>query len=411
VKVYSARQAILNRKQHVVAYELFFRDGPENIFPEIDPDLATAKLVMRTHLNDGFKSITSGKPAFINLSEKSLLKGLPKLLPNKEVVFEILEDVPPSDDVYHAMRDLYQRGYHMALDDFIYRPEWARFLKFVKMVKFDIHETPLEKIKPLVQQLQKHKHIRLLAEKVETKEQFELAKKLGFHFFQGYFFCKPEMRESKDIASDKMTLMSVYREVLRSPIDLDKLTQYFNHNVNLSFKLLRFINSGVLPLSQEINSIKQALVYLGEQQVRKFVALLITAIEAHNKPQELVKMAIIRARFCELIANKACPEKSESAFLTGLFSLIDALLDRPMPVLLAQLPLADEIKDALTEEKRSTLGTILNVAKLYEKGRWYQTERQANVLRLSYEQIADCYQQALKWVDYYDEANQFTWED
>ena len=177
MKVFTARQAILNRKEQVIAYELLFRDGPENLFPQIDAHEATSKLIIRTHLNEGIRPMTGGKPALINFSEESLLCGLPLLLPSDQIMIEILEDTNPSEEVYQACRELYHKGYSLALDDFIYKPEWGRFLNLVKLIKFDLMQTPLEKIAPLVEKLKTRKKLKLLAEKVETKEEVVPPKK------------------------------------------------------------------------------------------------------------------------------------------------------------------------------------------------------------------------------------------
>ena len=292
-EVYTARQAIFNRKQNVVAYELFFRDGPENFFPNVDAHEATSKLIARTHLNDGIKPVTSNKQALINFSEESILKGLPKLLCPTEIVIEILETVSPSEEVYQACLDLYRAGYKLALDDFVYSPEWKRFLPLVKMIKFDIMQTPLDRIQPLVDKLKEKKV--LLAEKVETKAEFDKAKKMGFKFFQGYYFCKPEMQKQRDSESNQHILLLLQREGVREHLNLNKVAQLFEQDSNLAYKLLRYINSGAFKLTKKISSIKQALVYLGEAQVRRMISLVTTSVLANDKPAELTKMCVIRA--------------------------------------------------------------------------------------------------------------------
>jgi len=403
MKVYTARQPILNRKQNVVAYELLFRDGAENFFPDVDPHEATSKLIMRTHLNDGLMPITNGKPALINFCQESLLKELPLLLPKKQVMVEILETVEPTDDVYQMCRQLFHQGYHLALDDFIYKPEWSRFFNLIKMVKFDLMQTPLPKLAPLVQALKKRKNIKLLAEKVENQEEFDQAKEMGISFFQGYFFCKPEMREKRDVEGNQLILLQLYQEALKIPLNVNALSHYFEHDVGLSYKLLRFINSGIIPITQEINSIKQALVYLGDEKTRKFIALLTTAMLAEKKPKELVRMAIIRAKFCEISAQKAFPALSEPAFLVGLFSLLDAILDQPMDYLLSSLSVSEEIAQALKECSTTPLGILIKMVCLFEEGKWYQTENEARKINLNYQQIAEFFKQAVVWSNAYED--------
>jgi len=402
MKVYTARQAILNRKENVVAYELLYRGGPENIFPNIDPHKATSKLLMRTHLNQGLGIVTDGKPALINFPEESILTGLPLILPPNEVMIEILETVTPSDEVYQACRTLYHQGYHLALDDFVYKAEWNRFFNLVKLIKFDIQSTSLDELAPLINKLKARKNLKILAEKVETKEEFLQAKKLGFHYFQGYYFCKPEMSENKEIDSSQPILLNLMQECLRTQLNVENISGFFERDVGLSFKLFKFINSGVLPLTQRITSIKSALIYLGENETKKLILLLTAGILAKDKPQELTRLAIIRAKFCELMAAKTMPELADAGFMVGLFSLLDAMLDSPLEKILTDLSLAPEVLSALTGKSPSSLKYILNAVSYYEQGSWYNTKCNAEMVRVNYEELTNYYQSALVWANKYN---------
>ncbi len=399
MKVYTARQAILNRKQNVVAYELLYREGPQNIFPNVDPHEATSKLIIKTHLNDGLHPLTSGKPALINFGEASLLSGLPFLLPQDQIMIEILEDVEPSDEVYDVCRQLFHQGYHLALDDFVYKKEWQRFFKFIKLIKFDVISHSFDEIAPLIPELKKRKNLKILAEKIETKAEFEQAKKLGFDYFQGYFFCKPEVTEKHDIEGNPQLLLSLYQEALSETLDIDKISKLFEQDLSLSYKLLRFINVSHRRGKQEIKSIKQAIIYLGEEQVRKLIVLLATSILSINKPKELLRIAIIRANFCELIARKHDKSLCSSAYLLGLFSLLDAILDKPIEEVIEALPLADDVHDVLMGNNDSPLGIILNTVKLYEAGEWQQSEELAEKIKITKDQLASDYQQAISELD------------
>jgi len=402
MKVYTARQAIFNRRQHTVAYEVFFRDGIENAFPKhVDSTAATSRLILNQHLNVGITSITNGKRALINFSEQGILDRFPALLPADDIVVEVLEDVEPTDEVYEACRDLFHRGYRMALDDFLYHKNWDRFINFTRLLKFDIRRTPLEEIAPLIAKFKQRKGLKLLAEKVETQEEFQLAKKMGFDFFQGYFFCQPEMIENNDIEAQHAMTMVIYHEALKPYVNFTKLAHYFEQDVSLSYKLLRFTNSGLFVLKEPIESIKQALIYLGEEQAVKFVCLVATAHLNKNKPTEIVRMSIIRARFCEQIVKQVAPQMSDSAFMVGLFSMIDALLDTPMASLLAKLPLSEDIKSALLEEK-SALFFTLELVKAYESGSWWAITKKANVVGIEQEVLPDMHSNAMLWAQTYD---------
>lgn len=402
MRVFTARQAILNKKEQVVAYELLFRDGPENFFPNIDPHEATAKVVMQTHLNQGIRPITDNKPALINFCEQSLLDGLPLLLPAKQVMIEVLETVSPSDQVYQACKALYHQGYHLALDDFVYKPEWNRFFNLVKLIKFDIRQTPLTTIAPLVGKLRTIKKLKILAEKVETKTEFEEAKRLGFNYFQGYYFCKPEMGKTHDLDTNQPILLSLMQESLKTPMNINTIAEYFERDSALSYKLLKFVNSGILPITQQMDSIRKAVVYLGDLQIKKLILLMATGIMAEDKPKELTRIAIIRARFCELIAKKILPAQCEAAFIVGLFSLLDAMLDKPLAEVIANLSLADDVVLALTAEKPNLLQYILHTVKAYETGSWFKTKKAAEMINVNDDALADIYQNALLWANKYD---------
>ena len=405
MKVYTARQAILNRRQHTVAYEIFFREGVENAFPKnVDSNVATSRLVFNQHFNVGFKSLTNGKRALINFSEKGLLERMPTLLPQADIVIEILEDVEPTDEVYEACREMFHQGYRLALDDFLYHKNWDRFINFTRLIKFDIQRTPLSEIATLIPKFRKRKGLKLLAEKVETREDFKQAMDLGFDFFQGYFFCKPEMLVHKDIEAEHHMILIIYHEALKPYFSYDKLSKYFSQDVGLSYKLLRFTNSGLFQLKEPIESIKQALIYLGEEQARKFVCLIATAHLGKNKPLELVRMSIIRARFCEQLARYKDPKSADNAFLVGLFSMVDALLDKPMEGLVAKLPLTQEVKDALRGEKNAFFFQ-LELVKAYESASWYNTNKFANVVGIGEQELPAMYENANKWSETYENCD------
>ncbi len=400
MSVFVARQAILNRNQNVVAYELLFRDSPENCFPGVSDGQATARLIMENQLNLGTRHITSGKKALINIGPESLKLDLCEFLPCKDVVIELLETIEPNDDTYELCRKLFHSNYKLALDDFVYSPQWERFLKLVNLIKFDIRLTPLAEIPLVVNKLKKYKNIKLLAEKIETDEEYKLARKMGFDYFQGYYFARPAMIEQKDIHYNYGLVIAIYSEVMKPDPDVKVITGLFELDAALAYKLLRLLNSGVFPLQSQISSLKQALVYLGQARLKKFVSLIVTAHTARDKPIELMQMCVIRARFCELIASKVAKQVQGEAFLTGLFSLLDAILDQPMALLVDKLPFPDEIKAALTGEKNN-LYYILETVKAYETGSWWALEKAVLLINLDSAFLPKLYKQAVRWADSY----------
>jgi EAL and modified HD-GYP domain-containing signal transduction protein len=400
VSVFVARQAIFNRRQKVVAYELLFRDSPKNFFPDIAEGQATARLIMENQLNLGTRHITSGKKALINIGPESLELDLCAFLPCQDVVIELLESIEPTDTNYELCRKLFHSNFNLALDDFVYKPQWDRFLKLVKLIKFDITITPLNDIHPIIKKLKDHKQIKLLAEKIETQEEYEVAAGMGFDYFQGYFFAKPTMMKHNDIDYNYGLVVAIYAEIMSPNPDLTKIAALFELDAALAYKLLRLINSGVFPIQSKIASLKQALVYLGQERLKKFVSLIVTAHTAGKKPAELMQVCVVRARFCELIAKKVAKHQSGEAFLTGLFSLLDAILDQPMSLLVEKLPFQDDIKAALLEEK-NTLYYILKVVKAYETGSWWALEQAVIFLNIQSDILPELYQKSVDWADSY----------
>ena len=400
MSVFVARQAIFNRKQNVVAYELLFRNSAENFFPDIEEGQATARLIMENQLNLGTRHITSGKTALINIGPDSLKHNLCDFLPCKDVVIELLETIEPTDDNYQLCRELFHKNYKLALDDFVYNEQWERFLKFIKLVKFDITQTPLSDIAEIVEKLKQHKKIKILAEKIETQADYHQAHKMGFDYFQGYFFAKPTMHEQQDIDYNYALVVAIYAQVMKPSPDIKQISALFEADAALAYKLMRLINSGVFPIQSKISSIKQALVYLGHERLKKFVSLIVTAHTAGKKPAELMQVCVVRARFCELIAKQVSKSLAGEAFLTGLFSLLDAILDQPMSLLVEKLPFPDDIKAALLNEK-NTLYYILNVVQAYETGSWWTLEKAVILLNVKSDVLPGLYNQAVDWADNY----------
>jgi len=406
MQVYTARQPILNGKGTLVGYEIFFRDGPKNSFPDIDDHVATSKLIASTELTEGIKVISGGKRAFVNFSEKSLLEGLPKLLPPEEVVIEILESVEPSDEVYEAILHLKKLKYIIALDDFVYSKKWNRFLKLVSLIKFDIIETPLESISSTIEKIKEisgrtgRDRIRLLAEKVETPQEYKLAKTMGFDYFQGYYFCKPEMLKSTDSESNEFLLLSLNREMIREVIDYKKVAKIFAQDATLTKKLLTYVNSGILPIQREISSIAQALSYLGEDKLKKIACLLVTSVIASCKPPELTRMSCIRGRFAELVVGRNHKRLADSAFLAGMFSLLDAILDKPLPEIIGRLPLSNEIKQALLNpDSTDPIPTTIRIIKLLEGANWELAQLESEKANLNYQFVSSTLNESSTWVD------------
>jgi len=395
---YAARQPILDEKKDLFAYELLFRDGVDNVFPEIDEDEATSRIIEGAQVSFGLGDLTDKKPAFINFTLDTILKGYPTLMAPETVVVEILETVQPGKRLLAAVKEIKEKGYIIALDDYEHKPVWRHFFPFIDIIKFDLRAMTLDEIQSILKELKEFTHIKMLAEKVETLEEFERCKQLGFCYFQGYFFSRPELVKAKNLSPAQMTLAELLYETSNEVVDLPKVTQIFERDINLSYKLLRYTNSATFKRRTEISTIKQALVVLGQQELKRFLSLLFTAQVNSSKPEELLKLAMVRARFCELLAQREGTQDSGMAFLTGMMSLIDAILDESISKIMEQLPLAAEIKTALIEDK-GTLADLLHLAKAYERGDWDEESAFERQLNLKGEEIPNLYTEAISWAD------------
>lgn len=395
---YAARQPILDRNKELYAYELLFRDGLENAFPDIDGDEATSRMVEGSQFTFGLEDFLGDKPGFINFTLETLLKKYPSMLPKEQVVVEILETVQPGKRLLAECQQLKEKGYVLALDDYIHQPVWRHFYPFIDIIKIDFRDTSTDTINNIKTAIAEFPHIKLLAEKVETNEEFQMALDMGFAYFQGYFFSKPEMMQSKALSPAQMTLAELLYETSKSDMDLNNITQVFQRDVNLSYKLLRYSNSAIFKRRAEIETIKQALVVLGQAELKKFLSLLFTAQVSSDKPAELMRMSMTRARFAEGLAQMHGKVDTAKAFLTGLMSLMDAILDEPIESVMNKLPLAKEIKDALVGQS-GVLADYIKLIQFYEAAQWQEANQAISTLQLPAEQVPDAYHTAVQWAN------------
>ena len=286
---YIARQPIFTVQKRLFAYELLYRGTKEFPLAGVSGDRATTGLLTSTFLTEGIDVISNSKPCFVNFTEELLIQKTPASFPKKTLVIEILEDVRPTKEVLAACRELSAEGYRIALDDFIYDKSLEPLIKIADIIKIDFRLTPVETIHKTLQRLARYK-VKLLAEKVETHDEFEKAAKLGFSYFQGYFFNKPEKILIKELAVAQITLYNLLAEVTKETTTIDKLYEIISKDVGISYKLLRFINSAYFYRLQEVKTVKHAMAYLGEEELRRFVILMILSDLASVKPNELVRL-------------------------------------------------------------------------------------------------------------------------
>lgn len=394
MNVYVARQPILDRRADLVGYELLFRSDLDATTAGRTGDSATSTVLTNSFLLIGMETLTSGRRGFINFTRNLLLAEIPLSFPRDQIVVEILEGVEPDAQILAACRRLRGAGYTLALDDFVYQPDFDPLLDLVDIVKVDFQTTSVEQREATVRKLRR-KHVRFLAEKVETQADFDLALELGYSYVQGYFFSHPDVVAGRDIPGFKLNYLHALREINQANVDIDILEEIIRRDTSLSYKLLRLINSAFFGLRHKVKSIRQALVLLGNDEVRKWASLLTLAGIGEDKPNELAVISTVRARFCELVAEKiGLQTEHTDIYLMGLFSLVDAFMNTPMEEILRELPLAEAVKDALLG-RASRYSAILQLALAYEEAQWEQCDTLAARLGLHHEMTPALYHQAL----------------
>ena len=370
-EAFIGRQAILDQQQKVYAYEILFRSGLKNAFdPTLDGNVATQSVMVGTMLEFGLKKLVSDKKAFINFTEQNLLNRAPKLLPPENVVVEILENVQPTSEIVEAVQELKAEGYKIALDDFVLLPGYEPLIEMADIIKVDFRITTDPEERQKLREILPS-HVRLLAEKIETEEEFHQAMAFGYVLFQGYFFCKPAILHQKKLTSNALSRMRLLKEINRQNVDFASMTNVISSDTNLVHKLLTYINSAGIGLVNHVSNLKQATVLLGASGVKRWVTLISLQTFSEDKPPELFTLSLLRAKFCELIAGelKRPGLTQDAGFLIGMFSLLDVLLMLPMEEVLKEVALADDLNAALLGEDND-LRRILDLVIAYEKGDW-----------------------------------------
>jgi EAL and modified HD-GYP domain-containing signal transduction protein len=390
-----ARQPIFNWRRVVYGYELLFRSGLDNFFSHTDADAASASTADAMILF-GIERLTEGKRAFLNCTREFLIRDYAMLLPKDRVVIEILEGVKLDEELIAACRRLKAQGYLLALDDFKDSKEWEPLISVADFIKVDLLATPAEEQSRLAKSFASDK-LRLVAEKVETHEDFKRTFDLGYSYFQGYFFSRPEILRRHDIPANKLNYLRLLQAANQSDMDIQSVADRVKAEASISYRLLRYLNSSAFFLASEVHSIPHALSLLGERGIRRWVSLVAVACMADDKPQELVMLPLIRARFCELLAPRAgLANVSNDLFLLGLLSAIDAILDMTMADILDELKLREDIRDALLGRKNG-LRDVFDVALLYEMARWEELDAAAQHVHIQSDDVPGQFMEAVDW--------------
>ena len=388
-----ARQPIFDTSEKVFGYELLFRHGLENYFHSSDVDAASRSTVDSSLLM-GLDLLCDRHRAFVNCTRDVLLKGYVTLLPPHQTVVEILESVPPDAAVISACQRLKEAGYMIALDDFLPEDPRQPLTDLADIIKVDLRCTPPEQRAAMVRQYGPWR-CRMLAEKVETREEFLSARNQGFVYFQGYFFRQPEIMTTREIPGNRINYVRLLQVVSHAELDLFEVEKIIKVEASVCYRLLRYLNSPLFGMAREVHSVRHALSIMGEREVRRWVRLVATIGAAQDKSTELVFTALVRARFCELLAPHVAHGESDLFFL-GLLSLMDVILEAPMEALLDKLPLDRETTEVLLG-RENRLRPIYQLMLAQESGEWESSSQLARQLHLDDGAVGEYYWQAMQW--------------
>lgn len=388
-----ARQPILGADEKVFGYELLFRNGVEDFFNCADLEQASRN-TLNTSMLLGLDVLCDGRRAFINCTREVLLKDYITLLPSGQTVVEILETVPADDLVVAACRRLKESAYMIALDDFAVNDPREALTDLADIIKVDLRATSPSDAAAMVKRYGPWR-CRMLAEKVETREEFLESKKAGFVYFQGYFFRRPEILTAHEIPTNRVNYLRMLKAVSQPELDVREIENLVKGEASLCYRLLRYLNSAAFGFANEIHSVRHALAILGEREVRRWIRLVATLGAGQGKTSELVLSAVVRARFSELLSPKIAHGDSD-LFLMGLLSLMDVILEIPMSQVLDNVPIDQETKSMLLGGA-SRLRPFYQLMLAQESGEWKTASELAGQLHLAESDVAEAYWQAMQW--------------
>lgn len=367
-EVFVGRQPIYDRKLGVYGYELLFRSGEvNNAAGAVSADGATSQTIVNTFIEIGLEKIVGSRYAFINLTESFFLEENKLPISPKQVILEVLEDIPVTDKLIEAVKRLHKQGFIIALDDYIYNPAHKPLIEMAEIIKIDLMAMSREELIKHVKIL-KPFNKKLLAEKIETLDEFDLCMDLGFDYFQGYFLSKPRIIKSATLPQNKLAIMNILSLLQDGDSDIDDIDEAISSDVAMSYKILKLMNSAFFNFSNKIESIKQALLLLGRKKLNSWASMTAMS-KLDDQPSEMIRIAMTRAKMCELLAEQAGLKPVENFFTTGLFSALDILMQNSLDSLLKPLPISDDLREAVVN-KEGVMGEALTCTLAYEKSDW-----------------------------------------
>lgn len=397
MEIFIATQPIFDRNRNVYAYEILYRRNNINAYDASSgADEASSKVMIGAFQTMGLDKLTNGKPAFINFTDRLVKEGVATLFPKEKLVVELLETITPDSLIIEKCKELKQKGYQLALDDFVMKEEFLPLIELADIIKIDFLVSSRRECADIVKTYGP-KGIRFLAEKIETNEDYKFAMDIGYTYFQGYFFSKPLIRSTKDISPLKFNYLKLLTIINQPETEFKDLETIISRDISLTYKLLKLVNSPGYGFVSTIKSIRQALTILGEKELRKWISLIALRGIGEDVPNDLLKKAIIRGRFMELTAKKSSlSSHSLDLFSLGLFSMIDMIMGQPKEEILQDIKLPVRIYDALFHQK-GTYYDFLNLIINYENAAWDEVSRLLETCGINEGVISDAYVNAILW--------------
>lgn len=401
--VFLATQPIFDLHNQIIGHEILYRENEKNTFSEkTDANFASGNALVRCFLNFGLPALTNNTCAFVNFTSEFLKTEVATLFSSRHLVVEILETVPITEEILKACTRLKKRGYKLAIDDFCYQPGYDRLIPLADIVKVDFRRSDPEEQAAIVRKYRR-KGLRFLAEKVETQEECDRARKQGYVYFQGYFFAKPSMNRTKKLSSNDLIYMRLINKLNAPGTDLQEIAKLVATDLAFSYQVLRLVNSAFFAPKQPITSVSLAVNALGVAELQKLLYVLFISHLNESKPEELVRMSMRRGRFMEELAKRSGHQDESNTMMTvGMFSLLDVLLDCPMKEAIRDIHFPPEIQNVLLGSRQNSfLSRCYEVTICYEQGLWKEAIPKAAECGISPRILRESYVSAIKWVEMY----------
>ncbi len=400
MELFVARQPIFDLNTKVVAYEMLYRSGSTDAFDGADSDVATSKVINAVFYSPEGAQLLNQKTAFVNFPQGLLVNDAALAIPSRDTVIEILETVEPTPEVISACKRLRSKNYKLALDDIIDSEREHPLAEFANFIKVDFLHAGRDECARIAKRYKRGNN--LIAEKVETEDDFLWAVEHGFSYFQGYFFAKPVTSRVSEIPGFKLNFLEILKRIHEPEMNFQELASLIKREPSLSYKLLRAANSALYGTRQPARSVEHAMMRVGENEIRKLLSVIVMIDLASDAPNEVTVSALLRARFAELLAFGAgLGSRSGELFTLGLFSRLDVLIGRPIKDLISGIELSEDVRTALLNPAANgtTISKLWSTVLAYEIGNWDQASPLIHEIKLHSEIVHSLYSAAVYWAD------------